>query len=377
VLLPALALAIALVQPAPGPGPGAGGTSPADAVAKAPPDWKALWADAARWAEAARTTPESCVFSFRFDPRTRRIASGYALTCDEPFRSPFYPWPEPSRAGARWSVDEIERYHADHARANPARIGRPVGAPLAGPLEACGLVVGFTADGQGAAAIECYWPDGNVLGQRANTEVVVKTADGRQTSSRLYERMSHMPSPPPRSPVAGAPAPAAPERTPDVRLQIDGAVLDRHAHDVEIRGRALPVPGGPAAGPGVLTSEAAIVVEYPSDDALRPGYYYGGEHCFKGTRERAGSRGGRETVWVYGPCPLGPDEYWAFEQHPPGERTISHGPYREYGECDRDRRTLMRTRAGVGGQCAKKPKVAFRMTRDGTLQVPPGAPSVE
>ena len=82
-------------------------------------------------------------------------------------------------------------------------------------------------------------------------------------------------------------------------------------------------------------------------------------------------------MWVYGPCPLGPDEYWMFEQHPPGGRTIAHGPYREYGECDRDRRALMRARVGVGGQCARKPAVVFRMTRDGSLQTPPGAPAVE
>jgi hypothetical protein len=162
-------------------------------------------------------------------------------------------------------------------------------------------------------------------------------------------------------------------------LQIEGKVIGRDGHRLMIRGKARPVFGGSSAAPGVVTSESDLVVEYPSDDALRPGYYFAGEHCFKDKREKVNSEGLAVTEWMYGPCALGRDQYWMFEQYPPGRKTLVHGPYAEYGQCEGDRR---RTKTGkaiasVGGHCERKVKASFRMTNDGTLMVPKDAPPLD
>jgi len=159
-------------------------------------------------------------------------------------------------------------------------------------------------------------------------------------------------------------------------LQIEGKVIGRDGHRLMIRGKARPVFGGSSAEPGVVTSESDLVVEYPSDDALRPGYYFAGEHCFKGKREKADGAGPAVTEWIYGPCTLGSEQYWMFEQYPPGRKTLVHGPYAEYGQCERDRRQTKTGKAiaSVGGHCERKAKASFRMTNDGTLMVPKDAP---
>ena len=82
------------------------------------------------------------------------------------------------------------------------------------------------------------------------------------------------------------------------------------------------------------------------------------------------------ATWVYGPCALGPEQYWVFEQYPPGRKTLVHGPYRDYGQCDRARKQVKGT-IDVGGQCLRKAKAALRMTKDGTLAVPQGAPPLD
>ena len=81
-------------------------------------------------------------------------------------------------------------------------------------------------------------------------------------------------------------------------LQIEGKVIGRDGHRLMIRGKARPVFGGSSAEPGVVTSESDLVVEYPSDDALRPGYYFAGEHCFKDKRETVNSAGLAVTEWT-------------------------------------------------------------------------------
>ncbi len=57
--------------------------------------------EARRWARETKAVPEDCVFDFRLDPKTDTVRDGHAVTCDEPYRSPFYPYPGPSRPGAR------------------------------------------------------------------------------------------------------------------------------------------------------------------------------------------------------------------------------------------------------------------------------------
>src|SRR5262245_53697085 len=84
------------------------------------PDFGALWAEAQWWAAEIGAVPEDCVFDFRLDPRTNAPRDGRAVTCDEPYRSPFYPYLAPSRAGARFSADDIRAY----ARAFEAESGR-------------------------------------------------------------------------------------------------------------------------------------------------------------------------------------------------------------------------------------------------------------
>ncbi len=339
-----------------------------------PRDFEALWHEAKRWAAETDAAPENCVFSLRFDPKTKRPRGGYSVTCEERYRSPFYPWPEASRAGVRFTADEVERYGRSIGLGS-RRPGRPGPGSEDEPLEACGLVVGFTEDGRGAEAIECYRPQGNVVGQRANTEFVVTTPDERRVVSRLYERIAHVAD---RAVRRATSQPARPEAAGQPMLQIDGKVVGRAADHLMIRGRALPLPGVPPTERGVLMSEADIVVQYPSDEALRPGYYFGGEHCFVEKRETVNAHGLRRVEWVYGPCALEPDQYWVFEHYPPGQRTLSHGPYREYGQCDGDRKKLKAIRPGVvGGHCVTKSRAMFRMTRDGTIVVPKNAPPIE
>jgi hypothetical protein len=344
------------------------------------PDFDALWAIAKRWAAESNAAPEDCVFTLRFDGQTRRLRSGYSATCEEPYRSPFYPWPEPSKPGIRFSADDVERYGRD-AGPGARASGRPGGDPAAA-IESCDLVVGFTPDGRSAEAVECYRRVGNVIGQRANTEFFVKAPDGRQVVSRLYERMGHLGDPAIRkkgTATQPAPTPVAKEVAGpgEAILQVDGKVVAREAERLKIRGRALPLFGGSSADPGVVTTDANIVVQYPSDDALRPGYYFGGEHCFKEKGDAVNAEGQRITEWIYGPCALGPDQYWVFETHPPGNRTLSFGPYRDYGQCDGDRKKAKANRMGVAGHCLRRAKVLFRMTQDGTLVVPPNAPPID
>src|SRR5215470_2108539 len=80
------------------------------AEAPAPIDFGKLWEEAKRWANETGSVPEDCVFDFWFDARTGALRDGYAVTCDEPFRSPFFPWPEPSRVDARFTPDDIRRH---------------------------------------------------------------------------------------------------------------------------------------------------------------------------------------------------------------------------------------------------------------------------
>jgi len=337
-----------------------------------PRDFEPLWQEARRLAAETRAVADDCIVSLRFDPATRLLRSGHTVTCEEPYRSPFYPWPEESRPGVRFSAGDVERY-ARRIGIGTGRYGRRSGAAN-DPLESCGLVVGFTDKGEGAAAIECYQPQGNVLGQRANTEIVVTTPDDRHVVSRLYERISHLVDDAVRQAVA---LPAIPDGAGEVMVQIDGKVVARDRDRLLIRGRALPSPGVPQTKPGVLMSDASIVVQHPSDDALRPGYYFAGDHCFKEVRQVAIGPDPGTVEWVYGPCPLGPDWYWVFEQHPLGERTVVHGPYGEYAACDGDRKSLKQTRSGVGGHCVQKSKAVLRMRRDGTLVVPKNAPAID
>jgi hypothetical protein len=132
---------------------------------------------------------------------------------------------------------------------------------------------------------------------------------------------------------------------------------------------------GSPSDPGAVTTEAVLVVEYPDEDALRPGDHLGGEHCFKHTRDAVNAAGATVTGWVYGPCALRADQFWMFEQFPPGKKTVMHGPCAEYGNCERDRRRARTGTAPVDGHCERKSKTAFRMRNDGTRVVPPGAPS--
>jgi len=209
----------------------------------------------------------------------------------------------------------------------------------------------------------------------------VRAAD-RQVVSRLYERIGHLGDPAIRKKGAAAkllPSPARREaaNAGEVILQVDGKVVGREAERLKVKGRALPVFGGSSTDAGVVTGDGNLVVQYPDDDALRPGYYFGGEHCFQEKRDVVTAEGQRVAEWVYGPCALGPDQYWAFETHPPGNRTLSFGPYRDYGQCDGDRRKAKASRTGVAGHCLRRAKVLFRMTQDGTLVVPPNAPPVD
>ena len=87
--------------------------------------------------------------------------------------------------------------------------------------------------------------------------------------------------------------------------------------------------------------------------------------------------GATVTESVYGPCTLGPDQYWMFQQFPSGRKTVVHGPYAEYGDCERDRRRARAGAAPVDGQCERRSTTALRMRNDGSLVVPPGAPPFE
>ena len=363
-----LALAFAVVV---------GGVGPSAAqTARALPDFDGLWDEAKRWAVETGTVPEDCVFDFRFDPKTNAPRDGRAVRCDEPYRSPFYPYPEPSRPGVRFTADDIRSYARDF-EAGSGRPRRPGGTSDEALFETCGLIVGFSAAGHGAEAIECHWREGGVLGQRANSGYVVEKEGGRRVTSRLHDRIAHLKDRAMREiaeRVGRAGRPDGPSE-----LQIEGKVIGRDGHRLMIRGKARPVYGGSSAEPGVVTSESDIVVEYPSDDALRPGYYFAGEHCFKDKREKVDSAGRAVTEWMYGPCALGSEQYWMFEQYPPGRKTLVHGPYAEYGQCERDRRQTKTGKAigSVGGHCERKAKASFRMTNDGTLMVPKDAPSLD
>ena len=310
VLILALAFAVVL-----------GGLGPSTAqTARALPDFDGLWDEAKRWAKEMGTVPEDCVFDFRLDPKTNALRDGRAITCDEPYRSPFYPYPEPSRPGVRFTADDIRSY----ARDFEATL-RPL--PLLGGtsdealFQTCGLVVGFSAAGRGAEAIECHWREGGVLGQRANSGYVVEKEGGRRATSRLHDRITHLKD---REMHEIAARVARVGRTDGPsELQIEGRIVGRDGHRVMIRGQARPVFGGSSAEPGVVTSESDLVVEYPSDAALRPGYYFAGEHCFKDKREKVDRQGRAVTEWNYGPCALGSEQYWMFEQYPPAARPWS------------------------------------------------------
>jgi hypothetical protein len=326
-------------------------------------DFAALWDEARRWAGETHTVPHECVFIFRFEPGTRRLREGHAATCEEPYRSPFFPWPEPSRPAVRFTVDDVERHGREIGMASRGT------AAAATPLESCDLVVGFTSDGQGAEAIECYQPHGNVPGQRANTQFVVLASSGRRLVSGLYERIAHLGDRAVRQMFEHRPGGGA-----GAAVRIEGTVVGRTPHRLLVRGRALPSPGVSGAAPGVLTSDATIAVAYPSDSALRPGYYLGGQHCFEEQREVVSASGRRTVQWRYGPCPLGPDRYWIFEHHPMGQRTVWYGPYLEYGACDAERRQRRSSQLGVAGHCVARSRAALRMRQDGSLVVPGDAP---
>src|SRR5262245_5502968 len=186
-----------------------------------PRDFAAVWQEARGWARAPDAVAPEGVFTLRFDPKTRRAQPGRAVTRDEPYRSPFYPWPEPSRPGVRFTVDDVERYGREIGLGRRVS-SRPGAPPVDEPLEACGLVVGFTENGQGAEAIECYQPQANVLGQRANTEFVVHTAGDRRFVSRLYERLAHISDHAVRKTLA-PPRPGSAQEA----VQIDGKIVER------------------------------------------------------------------------------------------------------------------------------------------------------
>ena len=354
-----------------------GGVGPSVAqTARALPDFDGLWEEAKRWAVETGTVPEDCVFDFRFDPKTNAPRDGRAVTCDEPYRSPFYPYPEPSRPGVRFTADDIRSYARDF-EAGSGRPRRPGGMSDEALFETCGLIVGFSATGHGAEAIECHWREGGVLGQRANAGYVVEKEGGRRVTSRLHDRIARL-----KDRAMGEIAERvgrAGRADGSSELQIEGKVIGRDGHRLMIRGKARPVYGGSSAEPGVVTRESDLVVEYPSDDALRPGYYFAGEHCFKDKREKVDSAGRAATEWIYGPCALSREQYWMFEQYPPGRKTLVHGPYAEYGQCERDRRQTKTGKAvaSVGGHCERKAKAFFRMTNDGTLMVPKDAPPLD
>ena len=267
--------------------PRLGGLGPSAAqTARALPDFDGLWDEAKRWAVETGTVPEDCVFDFRFDPKTNAPRDGRAVTCDEPYRSPFYPYPEPSRPGVRFTADDIRSYARDF-EAVTRRPPRPGGTSDEALFETCRLIVGFSAAGRGAEAIECHWREGGVLGQRANSGYVVEKEGGRRVTSRLHDRIAHLKDRAMRE-IAERVARAGRTDGPS-ELQIEGKVIGRDGHRLMIRGQARPVFGGSSAEPGVVTSESDLVVEYPSDDALRPGYYFAGEHCFKDKREKVNS----------------------------------------------------------------------------------------
>jgi hypothetical protein len=349
-------------------------TGAAAEPARPPLDVGRLWDEAKRWAQEQGTVPEDCVFELRLDPKTNTPRDGRAVTCDEPYRSPFYPWPAPSRPGARFDARDIRAYAREMRAASPeSSRGRPLTDDAL--FETCGLVVAFTAEGVAAEGIECHWRDGSVRGQRANAGFVVEAEGGRRVTSRLYDRLGHLRDRAVRD-IAVRVA-ALEQRDTAVEVQIEGVVVRRDGHRVRLRGHARPVFGGSPNDPGVVTTEADLVVEYPDEDALRPGYYLGGEHCFKERRDTVSTAGATVSERVYGPCALGPDQFWMFEQFPPGRKTVMHGPYAEYGDCERDRRRMRTGAAPVEGHCQRKPKTAFRMRNDGSLVVPPGAPSFE
>ena len=351
-------------------GPAAAATSSREREA---PDFGKLWAEARQWAEATGTVPEDCVFEFRFDAKTKALREGYAATCEEPYRSPFYPWPAPSRPGVRFDAEDIVK-HARELGAEAVGAARP-GRPRDEDLYAmCGIVVGFTPEGRGAEAIECHSREARVHGQPANAGLLVETADGRRIASRLYARITHLRDPEVADIAARVAAAQNDERD---GLQVEGQVVKRDGHRLLLRGRARPLVGESASTPGVVMGTADIVVEYPSDEALRPGYYFAGEHCFKEQRTTTSASGATTTSWVYGPCAPGPDRYWAFEQFPPGRKTVVHGPYPEYGQCDGDRARARTRGAVVGGHCVRKAKVAFRMIKDGSLVMPKNAPPLD
>ena len=159
-------------------------------TARALPDFDGLWEEAKRWAVETGTVPEDCVFDFRFDPKTNAPRDGHAVTCDEPYRSPFYPYPEPSRPGVRFTADDIRSYARDFEAAS-GRPRRPGGMSDEALFETCGLIVGFSVTGFGAEGIECHWREGGVLGQRANSGYVVEKEGGRRVTSRLHDRIAH------------------------------------------------------------------------------------------------------------------------------------------------------------------------------------------
>ena len=204
------------------------------------------------------------------------------------------------------------------SRTPPAGPRAPAARATRRIFETCRLIVGFSADGRGAEAIECHWREGGVLGQRANAGYLVEKEGGRRVTSRLHDRIAHLKDRAMRE-IAERVARAARTDGPS-ELQIEGKVIGRDGHRLMIRGKARPAFGGSSAEPGVVTSESDLVVEYPSDDALRPGYYFAGEHCFKDKREKLNSAGLAVTEWTYGPCALGSEQYWMFEQYPPAAR---------------------------------------------------------
>ncbi|PWU18449.1 MAG: hypothetical protein C5B48_14745 [Candidatus Rokuibacteriota bacterium] len=346
------------------------------------PNFERLWVEAQAWAKQSNAAPEDCVFSFRFDPETKQVSAGYAAACDEPYRSPFYPWPAPSRPGARFTLEDIRSYTQD-SWVESGMAARPGVSRDEQILDACGVVVGFTADGRGAEAIECYWIQGSVMGRRANTWFLVDAKNGR-VASRLEARLEHLGNHETKDILARLRHTRAmnsgqegPDGKKDVIVRIVGKVISRELNRLSVWGRALPLVGHPPTELGVVTHDAHLVVTYPSDDALGPEYYLEGRHCFKERREKRSADGAATPEWVYGPCPLGPDQYWMFERYPPGRRTMSYGPYREYRDCDRERKQLASTLTAVAGHCIRKTRVSFRMIKDGTLVMPPDAPSLE
>lgn len=344
--------------------------------ARTAPDFAALWDEAKRAAQETNAVPEDCVIDFRIDPKTDTLREGHAIACDEPYRSPFYPYPAPSRPGVRLGAEDVRRYARDFAAASLLPGGMKV-PPDDALFETCRIVIGFTREGRGAEGIECHWREGGVMGQRMNAGYLVERDDGRRVPSRLHNRITHL-----KDGAVGEIAERVAANTAAANLnelQVEGKVLRRDGDRLMLWGQARPMFGGSPSVPGVMTSDADLVVEFPSDDALRPGYYFAGEHCFKEQRERVAAGGTKTTEWVYGPCALGRDQYWVFEQYPPGRKTLTHGPYAEYAACDRDRKRakIGRGVSHVGGHCEKKTKAVLRMTKDGTLVVPKDAPALD